>query len=135
MDISAIGGKGLAYEKITCSGSYHSIRDEMIEGVNSAGWGSSRQYQSLSDFEKKLLMGFVNNSVLSAYRLWVEDGKRIALEEVIEKTNRIVLGGVNGFFLRSTATEVLTGFKQCAAKAEEHFYRFQNALCSLLRLF
>ena len=87
MDISAIGGKGLAYEKITCSGSYHSIRDEMIEGVN------------------------------SAYRLWVEDGKRIALEEVIEKTNRIVLGGVNGFFLRSTATEVLTGFKQCVAKA------------------
>lgn len=48
--------------------------------------------------EKKLLMGFINNAVLTAYRQWVEDGKVTPLEEVIEMTNRIVLGGVNGFF-------------------------------------
>ena len=29
--------QGLAYEKITCRGTYHSIRDEMIENVNNAG--------------------------------------------------------------------------------------------------
>ncbi len=90
--------QGLAYEKITCSGTYISIRDEMIEGVNDAGWGKSKKYQKLSGFEKKLLMGFVNNAVLTAYRQWVESGKEAPLEEVIEMTNRIVLGGVKGFF-------------------------------------
>ena len=90
--------QGLAYEKITISGTWHSVRDEMVEEINDAGWGKSKKYQKLSDFEKKLLMGFINNTVLTAYRQWVEDGKKMPLEEVIEMTNRIVLGGVNGFF-------------------------------------
>ena len=93
-------GQGLAYEKITCSGTYHSIRDAMIEDVNNAGWGKSGQYQRLSRFEKKLLLSFVNNAVLSAYIQWVEDGKQMPLEDVIALTNRIVMGGVNGFFRR-----------------------------------
>ena len=90
--------QSLAYEKITCSGTYHSIRDEMVADVNDAGWNKSKKYQKLSDYEKKLLMGFINNAVLTAYRQWVEDGKKMPMEEVIEMTNRIVLGGVNGFF-------------------------------------
>ena len=64
----------------------------------------SKKYKNLSEFEKKLLMGFINNAVLTAYRQWVEDGKVTPLEEVIEMTNRIVLGGVNGFFHIAGAT-------------------------------
>lgn len=90
--------QGLAYEKITCSVTYHSIRDEMVGDVNNAGWGKSKKYNDLPEFEKKLLMGFINNAALSAYRQWVETGKETPLEEVIGMTNRIVLGGVNGFF-------------------------------------
>lgn len=95
--------QSIAYEKITCSGAYHSIRDEMMESVNDAGWGKSEKYQKLSNYEKKLLMDFVNHSVLTAYRHWVEDGKRLPIEDVIVLTNRIVLGGVNGFFKEATA--------------------------------
>ena len=90
--------QGLAYEKITCSGAYHAIRDEMIAGVTDAGWSGSKKYQQLPDYQKQLLMSFVNNAVLTAYRLWVEDGKTIPLDDVIDQTNRLVLGGVNGFF-------------------------------------
>ncbi len=70
----------------------------MVGDVNGEGWGKSKKYQNLSEFEKKLLMGFINNAVLTAYRQWVEDGKETPLDEVIEMTNHIVLGGVNGFF-------------------------------------
>ena len=90
--------QGLAYEKITCSVAYHSIRNNMIENVNTVGWAKSAKYQKLSDYEKKLLMGFINNAVLNVYRQWVEDGKNLPLEKVIELANRLVLGGVNGFF-------------------------------------
>lgn len=92
--------KGLAYEKITCGGAYHAIRDEMTSQVNDEGWSRSKKFQLLSDYEKKLLMGFINNSVLTAYRQWVEDGKTLPVDEVIALTNKIVLGGVNGFFKR-----------------------------------
>ena len=76
----------------------HRDRDQMTDRVNDSGWSRSEQYQRLSAFEKKLLMDFVNNAVLGAYRQWVEEGKTLPMEEVIGLTNRIVLGGVNGFF-------------------------------------
>lgn len=90
--------QGLAYEKITCGGTYKVIRDEMIDQVNDEGWSTSKKYQKLTFYEKRLLMEFINNAVLASYRLWVEDGKKMPLEDVINMTNRIVLGGVNGFF-------------------------------------
>lgn len=58
--------QGLAYEKITCSGTYRVIREDMIEKVTDAGWSRSKRYQELSGFEKKLLLGFINNAVLLA---------------------------------------------------------------------
>ena len=90
--------QGLAYEKITCGGTYHAIRDEMTGKVNDAAWGKSKKYQNLTEFEKEFLMGFINTSVLTAYKQWVEDGKTMPLDDAIALTNRIVLGGVNGFF-------------------------------------
>ena len=90
--------QGLAYEKITCGGTYRNIRDRMVVKTNDEGWGRSEKYQKLSLYEKRMLMEFINNSVLASYRLWVERGKEIPLEDVIAMTNRIVCGGVNGFF-------------------------------------
>lgn len=92
--------KGLAYEKITSAGSssYQYIRSGMMKEVNESGWGSSKQYQALSDFEKTALMNFVNNAVLGIYRQWVDSGKQQAVEEIIALTNRLVLGGVHEFF-------------------------------------
>ena len=92
--------KGLAYEKITCAGSssYQYIRSGMMKEVNDSGWGSSKKYQALSDFEKAALMNFVNNAVLGIYKQWVEDGKQQSVEEIIALTNRLVLGGVHEFF-------------------------------------
>ena len=91
--------QGLAYEKITCSGAWHAIRDEMIREVTDIGWGGSPAFGRLSNYEKRLLLDFVNNAVLASYRQWVEDGKREPIEAVIEMTNRWVLGGVRRFFV------------------------------------
>ena len=92
--------KGLAYEKITCAGSdsYQYIRSGMIKEVNNAGWHNSKKYNALPEHEQRMLMNFVNNSVLSIYRQWIDDGKQQSVEEIIELTNRLVLGGVKGFF-------------------------------------
>ena len=90
--------QGLAYERITLSVSYRSIREEMISENNDATWKSSKKYNALSDFEKRVLMDYINNCTLSAYRWWIEGGKTIPLEKVIETTNRLQLNGVKGFF-------------------------------------
>ena len=90
--------QGTAYEKITISGLYHAIRDEMIADVNDAGWGKSEDFNRLTDYQKRMLMTFINNACLGAYRQWIEDGKQMPLEDVIDMTNCLVLGGVRSFF-------------------------------------
>ena len=90
--------QGEFYEKITIHAAYHSIRDDMIAEVNESGWAHSQRFQRLSDFEKRLLMDFINNTTLSAYREWIASGKAIPLDKVIETNNRLQMGGVRGFF-------------------------------------
>ena len=90
--------QGQFYEKITIHSAYHSIRDDMISEVNEKGWAHSEWYQNLSGFEKRLLMDFINNTTLSAYREWLIGGKTIPLEQVIETNNRLQTVGVDGFF-------------------------------------
>ena len=90
--------QGEFYERITIHSAYHSIRDDMIAEVNDAGWKHSTRYQQLSDFDKRLLMDFINNTTLSAYREWLASGKTLPLEQVIETVNRLQMGGVKGFF-------------------------------------
>ncbi|MBQ5316288.1 MAG: TetR/AcrR family transcriptional regulator [Oscillospiraceae bacterium] len=92
--------KGLAYEKITCAGNeiYRYIRGGMIKKVNTAGWSGSKKYGALPGYQQTMLMNFINNSVLGIYRQWIEEGKQQSVEEITEITNRLVLGGVKGFF-------------------------------------
>lgn len=90
--------QGLAYEKITCGGRYTVIRDKMVSKVNDEVWSRSKKYRNLSDFEKNIIIEYINNAVLMIYRQWIRDGKKVNLEKVIELTNKIVLGGVNEFF-------------------------------------
>ena len=90
--------QGEFYEKITIHSAYHSIRDDMIEKVNDSGWAHSERYQHLTTFEKRVLMDFINNTTLSAYREWLASGKTIPLEDVIEINNRLQMNGVRGYF-------------------------------------
>ncbi|WP_235806095.1 hypothetical protein [Limosilactobacillus gastricus] len=43
-------------------------------------------------------MSFIRGTTLAAYRKWVEDGKRMPIDEVLAILNRLQLGGVQGFF-------------------------------------
>ena len=90
--------QGTAYEKITCSVAYAKPRQEMIDHVTATAWGKSPVFLALDPFRQELLLEFINTAVLGAYRRWVEDGKCLPLEEIIEQTNRLVCGGVERYF-------------------------------------
>lgn len=90
-------GKGLVYEKITCSGSYNYIRNKMMDNVMSSTWGKTTWLQSLNPYKQNILLGFIQSASVEMYRRWVIDGKKIPLEEIIEISNQLLCSGVNGF--------------------------------------
>lgn len=68
--------KGLAYEKITCSGSYNYIRNQMIGNVIHTTWEKSTWLQLLDPLKQNILLGFIQSGGIEMYRRWVADGKK-----------------------------------------------------------
>ena len=91
----------MAYEKITCSGSYSYIRNQMIGNVVHTTWEKSTWLQLLDPLKQNILLGFIQSAGVEMYRRWVIDGKKIPLEEIIEISNRLLCSGVNGLIEHS----------------------------------
>ena len=92
--------KGLAYEKITCSGSYNAVRQEMTEQVMQSTWQRSENFKKLQPYQQHMLINFINVSIISLYRQWVADGKQLPLEDLIRLSNALVCTGTEGFLSR-----------------------------------
>ncbi len=90
-------GKGEVYEKITCAAGYTSIRDTMIDRVNEATWHKSAWFRSIPEWQRRLVIVYVQFTVVELYRQWVADGKKIPLEEIIRMSNCLICRGIDGF--------------------------------------
>ena len=89
--------KGEVYEKITCSGNYHFMRQKMITNVMDSTWGQSEKLKAYGRLRQNILLGFVQESSVEMYSQWVADGKQIPLEEMIAISTSLLCNGVNGF--------------------------------------
>ncbi|MGT2894804.1 TetR/AcrR family transcriptional regulator [Streptococcus entericus] len=88
--------QGPAYDKITISHStYSDIRQDMIDMVMAKTWSQSPQVQALSPFQKISLLNFIQQTTLSIYRQWVEEGKVTPLEEVIQTSVLLTETGIS----------------------------------------
>lgn len=84
--------KGPFYEKITCTDSI--IRNRMIRNVTKA---SDRKYSELKQYtvyEQNLIRTFANSATLSIYKQWIEDGKKVPVERIIELTTTMIDDGL-----------------------------------------
>ena len=89
--------KGEVYEKITCASSYVTIRNTMIERVNEATWHKSAWFNNIPEWQRHLLIFYVQYTIIEMYKQWVADGKKAPVEDVIEMSNRLICTGLDGF--------------------------------------
>ena len=91
--------RGLAYERITCStGSYRSIRQGMIDRVTEQTWGKSAAFLALSPIERSMILAYIGSVCVGCYRGWVNDGKRLPLEDIIAFSGKLLCGGLDSVF-------------------------------------
>lgn len=87
--------QGIAFEKITCSsGSYDYIRRQMINRVVAETWDRSESYRKLDGFTRGVLLEHVNSINVNIYRRWVDDGKRVPVEKLIELADKLTVDGI-----------------------------------------
>lgn len=88
--------QGPLYEKILCSVSYQHLSSHLVEEYIAKSWGKAPAFQQLSPGEQELFTTFIHATGLSMYRQWVEGGKKLPVEEVIDITNKLLSQGVAG---------------------------------------
>ncbi len=83
--------QGKAYEKITCGGNYalDQIRSQMIKKV-------ANKAIPEASLKEEMTFAFMRASTLEMYKFWVNGGKKIPLEEMIEMTISLICKGVDG---------------------------------------
>lgn len=81
------------YEKITCAGPHDAIRKEMIAHVAEGHRASAVVPKGWDDASWRLYLAFVNTAPLQVYRAWVEDGKRMSAEKMVETGCLLVCSG------------------------------------------
>lgn len=90
-------GSDPAYEKITCSGGYESIRDDLIEKNLDYTRQQSGYLALLDEPHQKILLRFIRSSTIEIYKEWVADGKKIPLDEIIEIAITLICTGTDQF--------------------------------------
>ena len=89
--------KGEVYEKITCASGYVNIRNTMIDRVNEATWHRSAWFSNIPEWQRHLLIVYVQFTIVEMYKQWVADGKKTPVEEVIRMSNCLICKGLDGF--------------------------------------
>ena len=97
--------KGEVYEKITCAAAYTSIRNTMIDRVNEATWHRSAWFNNIPEWQRHLLIVYVQFTIVELYKQWVADGKKTPVEEVITLSNCLICKGIDGFRNPTIATK------------------------------
>ncbi|MGP4116669.1 TetR/AcrR family transcriptional regulator [Levilactobacillus zymae] len=91
--------QGEAYDRITTctAGSYVGIRQQMINDVMTKTWGQSPEFNQLADWQKQILLNFVEQTGLKVYTTWVANGRVEPLADVIRAATALMQGGVTQY--------------------------------------
>lgn len=80
--------QGEAYQRITCSDTFHYIRGQMIHNV--------REGTNIVSFSSTLPGVFFSTALLEIYKYWIEGGRKQSIEEIIQMATSLICDGLNG---------------------------------------
>lgn len=92
---------GPAYDKISTNRVYSGIRQQMIDKVMLSTWHNSSEFKKLTDFEREVLLKYIENTGMQIYQQWVANDKAEPIENVIEITCKLVRSGTDAILYGS----------------------------------
>ena len=92
--------RGSLYERLICHEAYSTYGSRMLRDFVHRTWNTSEIVVSLDIYRKNILLCFLQATGTELYRQWIQDGKAIPLEEIIQLSEALLCNGVQGFLER-----------------------------------
>ena len=95
IDFSEIYGN--AHDKIIIDSKNDYVLQKMINNIIKKTWEKSEFFKEKEPYLRNIILSFVFSSILGSYKQWINDGKKIPLQNFIETIESLVYNGIKNF--------------------------------------
>lgn len=91
--------QGKFYELIHCNSHYDYIHTKQTNKISEK---SQDNFKSIKKFDKNkqnIILTYITNSMIGIYRQWVNDGKQIPIDEIIDIATILIKSGIDKILL------------------------------------
>ena len=87
----------LLHERLLCSGGYRPFSEEVNRHIMEHRRKANRGAFGLDEWNENLVFAYYGANSALLYRQWVEDGKELSVEELIDTTTKLICNGMSAF--------------------------------------
>lgn len=85
----------LFHERLLCSGSYRPVWEKINQKIMSYRKETNRGVFHSNEYVENLIFAYFGANSSLLYRQWVEDGKKLPLEDLIEIATKLICDGMS----------------------------------------
>lgn len=85
----------LLHERLICSGSYQTVWNSINEKIMHRRMEDNRGVFGMEEYAENLVFAFFGTNSTLLYRQWVEDGKKLPLDQLIEVATKLICNGMS----------------------------------------
>ena len=94
-DFSEIYGN--AHDKIIIDSKNDYVLQKMINNIIKKTWEKSEFFKEKEPYLRNIILSFVFSSILGSYKQWINDGRKIPLQNFIETIESLIYNGIKNF--------------------------------------
>jgi len=95
IDFSEIYGN--AHDKIIIDSKNDYVLQKMINNIIKKTWEKSEFFKEKEPYLRNIILSFVFSSILGSYKQWINDGRKIPLQNFIDTIESLVYNGIKNF--------------------------------------
>jgi len=95
IDFSEIYGN--AHDKIIIDSKNDYVLQKMINNIIKKTWEKSEFFKEKEPYLRNIILSFVFSSILGSYKQWINDGRKIPLQNFIETIESLIYNGIKNF--------------------------------------
>lgn len=95
IDFSEIYGN--AHDKIIIDSKNDYVLQKMINNIIKKTWEKSEFFKEKEPYLRNIILSFVFSSILGSYKQWINDRKKIPLQNFIETIESLIYNGIKNF--------------------------------------
>ena len=95
IDFSEIYGN--AHDKIIIDSKNDYVLQKMINNIIKKTWEKSDFFKETEPYLRNIVLSFVFSSILGSYKQWINDGRKIPLQNFIDTIESLIYNGIKNF--------------------------------------